>query len=131
MTIGKLAEQAHVNIQTVRYYEKIGILKPIQRRESGYRVYDESSLGQLLFIKRAQDLGFTLDDIQELLNLQFSSPASKERVRAKAKERLTSIHEKITYLKKLESTLQKLIRDCEHGSPSGPCPILKRMAGTR
>ena len=129
MTIGKLAEQAQVNIQTVRYYERIGILKPIQRRDSGYRVYDDSSLEQLLFIKRAQDLGFTLEDIQGLLNLQFSSLASKERVRSKAKERLSSIQEKISYLKKMESTLRQLIRDCEHGSQSGPCPILKRMGG--
>ena len=131
MKIGILARQANVNIQTVRYYEKIGILKPTLRRESGYRVYDSASLDRLLFIKRAQELGFTLTDIKELLSLQFSSPASRERARGKAKERVADIRQKIDYLEKLEATLKKLIRDCEHGAKTGPCPILKRMAGAQ
>ncbi|MBI3555337.1 MAG: heavy metal-responsive transcriptional regulator [Deltaproteobacteria bacterium] len=127
MNIGTLAKQANVNIQTVRYYERIGILKAVQRRDSGYRIYDADSLKRLLFIKRAQDLGFALNDIRELLNLRASTPAARERVRAKAREKISEIRSKITELKKLESNLKKLVRDCEHGSLKSPCPILERM----
>jgi len=129
MNIGQLAKDANVNVQTVRYYERVGILKPTLRKESGYRVYDESSLERLRFIKRAQELGFALTDIRELLSLRATSPASRKQACAKAKERVSDIRGKIAYLKKLESNLKRLIHDCEHGSETGPCPILERMAG--
>lgn len=127
MKIGSLAKQAKVNIQTVRYYERIGILKATMRRNSGYRVYDHDSLKRLLFIKRAQELGFALDDIRDLLNLRASTPAARERVRNKAREKISEIRAKIADLKKLESNLKTLVRDCEHGSLNSPCPILERM----
>jgi len=127
MKIGALAKQANVNIQTVRYYERIGILKATTRRDSGYRVYDQDSLKRLLFIKRAQELGFALDDIRELLNLRASTPAARERVRKKAREKISEIRAKIADLKKLESNLKTLVHDCEHGPLSSPCPILERM----
>lgn len=127
MKIGSLAKQANVNTQTVRYYERIGILKATDRRESGYRVYDQGSLKRLLFIKRAQELGFALDDIRELLNLRASTPAARERARNKAREKIAEIGAKIVDLKKLESKLKALVRDCEHGSLKSPCPILERM----
>lgn len=127
MNIGSIAKQANVNIQTVRYYERIGILKPTERRDSGYRVYDEDSLRRLLFIKRAQELGFTLDDVRELLGLRATASASREKVRAKAKEKIGDIRSKIAYLKRLESNLKKLVDACEHGSATGPCPILEKL----
>ena len=127
MKIGHLARQAGVNIQTVRYYERIGILRPPLRRESGYRDYDEDSLHKLRFIRRAQELGFTLDEIKDLLSLRTSSSRSREKARSKAKEKVADIRNKIADLKNLEANLKKLIHDCENGAVSGPCPILERM----
>ena len=131
MNIGALAKQGKVNIQTIRYYEKVGLLMPTQRRESGYRVYDLSALERLSFIKRAQGLGFTLREIKELLGLHGSNSKSNSRsgVRAKAQMRIADIREKIAALKKLEIILKKLIRDCENGADTGPCPILEYMSG--
>jgi DNA-binding transcriptional MerR regulator len=127
MKIGSLAKQANVNIQTIRYYERIGILKATLRRDSGYRIYDQDSLKRLLFIKRAQEVGFALDDIRDLLNLRASTPAARERVRNKARGKISEIRAKIADLKKLESNLKTLVHDCEHGSLNSPCPILERM----
>jgi len=127
MNIGKLAKQADVNIQTIRYYEKIGILKPTHRLESGYRVYEEESLRRLRFIKRGQELGFTLDEIKELLSLRSTSPSGRQKARSKAIGKIADIREKISYLRKLESNLKKLVSDCEHGAVTSPCPILEKM----
>jgi DNA-binding transcriptional MerR regulator len=129
MNIGSLAKEAQVNVQTLRYYERLGILKPVQRRDSGYRVYDADSLQRVRFIKRAQDLGFSLSEIKDLLSLNISSAGSRTRARAKAKIKLAEIREKIAYLKKLESTLKQLVADCECGNSDDPCPILKKMEG--
>jgi DNA-binding transcriptional MerR regulator len=129
MNIGALAKQAAVGIQTIRYYERVGLIVPKSRRESGYRVYDEDSLARLRFIKRAQDLGFKLEEIKELLGLRSSSTTSRERARNKAKTKLLEVQSKISYLKHLETTLKRLINDCEHHRPSGNCPILEMMEG--
>jgi MerR family copper efflux transcriptional regulator len=129
MTIGQAAKKACVNAQTFRYYEKIGLLKPTFRRESGYRVYDEDAVKKVFFIKRAQELGFSLDEVRELLLLRFSSSSAKLRVRKKAEEKISAIRSKIRDLKKMEATLTNLVTDCELGELSGPCPILAQLEG--
>jgi DNA-binding transcriptional MerR regulator len=127
--IGEIAALAQVNVQTLRYYERQGILPPPRRRVSGYRLYDEDSLRRLLFIKRAQELGFTLEEIKELLDLRVRGAGSRAKVRRKAREKLDSVRAKIQALLALEATLDRLIRDCDRKRESGPCPILEKMEG--
>ena len=102
MQIGQLAQQAGVAIDTVRYYERQGLLPPPQRRASGYRQYDNQDISRLRFIRRAKDLGFTLQEIQELLQLSGSRNADRAEVRALAQRRLADIEHK---LRELEACL--------------------------
>jgi len=125
--IGQLAKEAKVNIQTVRFYERQGILKPVLRPESGYRKYDANSLKRLHFILQAKELGFSLKEIQDLLNLRVRSVQACDRVRAKAEKKLEDIKRKIVQLRNLEKTLKELISDCEQRQNSDCCPILERM----
>lgn len=126
-TIGELAKKAAVNIQTIRFYERQGILKPVERLESGYRKYDGDSLKRLHFILQAKELGFSLKEIQDLLNLRVRSVQACDRVRAKAEQKLEDIKRKIVQLRNLEKTLKELISDCEQRQVSDCCPILERM----
>lgn len=126
-TIGELAKRAQVNIQTVRYYEREGVLEPISRRDSGYRIYNEESLKRLTFIRHAKELGFSLKEINELLRLRVRSTQGCNRVRSKANEKLGEIQKKISHLRKLERTLLSLISDCEKRVVSDCCPILEKM----
>jgi len=125
-TIGKLAKMAGVNIQTIRFYERQGILKPVNRLDSGYRLYTKDSLKTLNFIRQAKQLGFSLHEIKELLGLRIKSSGSRENVRTKANTKLQEDREKIKSLKTLERTLKSLIGDCE-GKVSQCCPIIDRM----
>ncbi len=127
MRIGQVALDAQVHIQTLRYYERIGLLEPDGRTGSGYREYRPDAVDRVVFIKRAQDLGFSLAEIRELLQLRGSSVQARQLVRRKASAKVEEIRAKIAELKKLESTLKKLIADCARGEVSGPCPILERM----
>lgn len=125
-TIGDLAKNAQVNIQTIRFYERQGILKPDARLESGYRLYTKETLKKLVFIRQAKQLGFSLSEIKELLGLRIKSPEARGKVRAKAETKLREVRAKISGLKALERTLNSLIQDCERGV-SLCCPILDRM----
>jgi len=127
LTIGQLAKAAQVNIQTIRFYEREGILKPSNRLDSGYRVYNDESLKRLHFIRHAKDLGFSLDEIQDLLALRVRSVGRCNQVRTKAEAKLKDVQSKVAHLKKLERTLKKLISDCENRVVSECCPILDKM----
>ena len=128
-TAGRMAKKAGVNIQTLRYYERIKLLKPASRTAAGYRIYESDSLQRLLFIKRAQDLGFTLNEIRELLALSLASSKSREKVQERTRAKIQDIQKKLDYLKNLKSNLQQLLKECESGTPSGPCPILAKLGG--
>ncbi len=128
-TIGQLAKAAKVNPQTLRFYERKGILKPTSRLESKYRIYDLASLKRLRFIKQAKSMGFSLDEIQSLLNLRIRSADRCNQVRAKAERKLKDVRERISQLKKLERTLVNLVSDCENRLVSDSCPILEKMEG--
>ncbi len=128
LSIGELAEKAEVNIQTIRFYERQGVLRPVSRKSSGYRVYNTESLKRLVFIRRAKELGFSLKEIHDLLDLRIRSVHKRDKVRAKAEFKLEEIRRKITQLKDLEKTLTGLISDCEKKVVSDCCcPILERM----
>ena len=127
MQIGELAELAQVNIQTIRYYEKRGIISPKSRRVSGFRMYDGEALKALNFIQKAKELGFTLEEIKELLELRATRKSQSERVRKKAKVKLEDIQDKLKVLKKMEKNLKTLISECEKQQTEGDCPIIRGM----
>lgn len=125
--IGSLAKIAKVNVQTIRYYERREILKPKITNESGYRLYGDEAIKTISFIKNAQELGFSLKDIKELLGLRNSSKSRCKKVHAKASEKLSDVQEKIKMLKGIEKTLKKLIKDCGNNETSTDCPIIESM----
>jgi len=126
-TIGILASRARVDIQTVHYYERLGLLLPIGRTGAGYRLYNEGSLKRLLFIRRAKELGFTLEEIRVLLELSVDSEQSCESVKEKALGKLRDIEDKIASLSSLRTVLNELVDSCERRSPTEACPILKSI----
>ena len=126
-TIGQLAKTTGVNIQTVRYYERLRLLEPCDRKPSGYRLYDGESLKRLRFIKNAQTLGFTLHEIAELLNLRVTSTARCGDVQRKAQAKLLQVVAKVRDLRTLARALKGLIRTCRAGQPTEQCPILTSL----
>lgn len=127
ITIGWLAKAAKVNIQTIRFYERRGILRPISRTVSGYRLYDKESLKRLNFILQAKELGFSLKEINNLLGLRVRSVQTCEGVRRKAEEKLADIQGKMVNLKKMEKTLKELIGNCKNRVVTDRCPILEKI----
>ena len=125
VTIGRLAKKVGVNIQTVRYYERLKLLAPTARRPSGYRLYGTAEVQRLRFIKNAQTLGFTLQEIVDLLNLRVSSAARCGDVQRRAQAKLAQVEAKVRDLEALARALQDLIRACHAGQPTDRCPILK------
>ncbi|MAT59402.1 MAG: hypothetical protein CMF23_15625 [Ignavibacteriae bacterium] len=124
--VGEIAEKIGVNIETLRYYEKIKIMPKPKRMESRYRIYDELDLKRLLFIKRAKELGFTLKEIKELLNIKIESTATCGDVKHLAENKLTDIEERIKDLKSIKNVLVKLVNQCVCEELStDECPILE------
>ncbi|HLL58320.1 MAG TPA: MerR family transcriptional regulator [Allosphingosinicella sp.] len=120
LTIGRLASAGGVGVETIRFYQRKGLLEQ-PTRESGIRRYGEEDLRRLRFIRHAQTAGFTLHEIEELLHLDAGEDRSRARELAEA--RVKSLDRKIAELKHARDSLQRLARECGHGS-SGPCPIL-------
>ena len=120
LTIGKLAAAGGVGVETIRFYQRKGLLEQ-PTREGGIRRYDSQDLRRLRFIRQAQTAGFTLQQIKELLELDAGEDRSRARELARA--RIHALDEKIAELKRARDALQRLARECSHGS-SGPCPIL-------
>ena len=129
MMIGKVAKLSGLGIETIRFYERRGLLSPTARRESGYREYNEESLDRLTFIKKAKDLGFNLDEIAELLSIKVSKKNQCKTVEGKASKKLYSIRSKIADLKKIETVLEGLIKCCKNKETTDECPILDCLDG--
>lgn len=126
MTIGQLAKQAGVNVDTIRYYERNGLLPPPARRASGYREYGRGDLDRLRFIARAKDLGFSLAEIDELLSL--SADRDVAGVKRRAVQRLAQVERKIEELKRVRRGLQALIEACPGHGPLESCPIVAALS---
>ncbi len=124
---GQLAAIANVNVETLRYYERRGLLPEPPRRQSGYRVYPTESVSLVRFIKGAQDLGFTLEEIEELLALRIDKEASKTVVRQRAQHKVSQIDAKIATLQQMRNALSHLIDQCHGDGPTSDCPILEAM----
>jgi MerR family transcriptional regulator, mercuric resistance operon regulatory protein len=123
LPIGELSKQTGVNIETIRYYERIKMLAPPPRTASGRRVYDSTDLRILVFIRRARELGFSLDEIRALLRLGGPEKASCREVREIAAHHLEDIRAKLGDLKKLERLLAKTVALCS-GKTAPDCPVL-------
>ncbi len=124
MTIGKAAEQGGVNLQTIRYYEREKLLPRAPRMSSGYRSFDEETVRRIRFIKRAQELGFTLAEIRQLLSLRIDHQRPSAEVRALALHKIAEIEGKIQTLSSMKSVLEHLTDQCSGHGPAGECPIL-------
>ena len=120
LTIGTLAAAARVGVETIRFYQRRGLLETPERG-TGIRRYGDEDLRRLRFIRQAQAAGFTLEEIRELLALDASQDRSRARELAKA--RIASLGEKIAELEQAREALRRLARECGSGGP-GPCPIL-------
>ena len=126
MFIAEAADRAGVNPQTLRYYERRGLLRPAGRRSSGYREYSTDDVKVVRFVKRAQELGFSLDDIAGLLALRGPQSGRRERVRRIAEERLVDLEARIRDLQQMRQALGRLVRTCHAGS-TPDCPIIEAL----
>lgn len=129
VTIGTLARSAGVGVETVRYYQRRGLLPESASRKGAFRVYGDAELARLRFIRRAQTLGFSLDEIADLLALDHES--DRENARALAKSKIASVEERIRQLEDVRNALQELVNCCEHTEAPAPCPILRALGGER
>lgn len=127
LTIGRVAREAHVAIDTVRYYEREGLLEKPARTSSGYRQYPADAVARLRFIRQAKDLGFTLSEIRELLALKVAPGKSCADVRARAEAKITDIEQRLAQLNRMKRALAKLAASCSGRGPTSKCPILDAM----
>lgn len=123
LKIGEVAKRSDVGIETIRYYERQGLLAEPDRRPSGYRQYDESVVSRLQFIRNAKDLGFTLAEIRELLGLWFDVSTRCVHVRERAEQKITDIEDRIRSLQKMKRSLKKIISQCETRDTVEVCPL--------
>lgn len=124
LKIGEVAKATGIGIETIRFYERKGLLDEPDRKPSGYRQYDESEVARLRFIRRSKELGFTLSEINELLSLWFDTETKCSDVRTKAQTKIEEIEEKVKTLNGMKRSLKKLIDQChDRGSLDG-CPLL-------
>ena len=128
MTRGKVAEKAGVNPETLRYYERKELIPKPRRSDGGIRLYDDSYVERLRFIKRAKDLGFTLAEIKGLLDLRVDDEATCRDVKAQADQKLDEVERKIQDLERIRDALAHLAATCEDSQgPTSECPILDAM----
>lgn len=123
-TIGKTAKQAGVGIDTVRFYEREGLLPEAQRTQSGYRLYSADDVDRLRFIRRAKTLGFTLEEIAELLKLS-TAKGSRASVKRLAEQRLTDLDQKLRELTAIRDALSTLVKRCSGQGSFKGCPIIE------
>ena len=128
MTRSEVAERADVNPETLRYYEERGLIPDPPRSASGYRLYDGSYVRRLRFVGRAQELGFTLEEIKGLLKLRTGAEATCQDVKTRAEEKRAEVDEKIADLRRIRQALASLVEACAGGEgPTSECPILDAM----
>ncbi len=129
MRIGELARATGTAIDTIRFYERRGLLQPSGRLPSGYRVYGPEAVSRLRFIVRAKELGFTLAEIAELLSLESDDRASAAAVRSLAERRLRDIEARIRSLQRMRRALARVADGCPGQGPARRCSILRTLAG--
>jgi MerR family copper efflux transcriptional regulator len=131
LTIGDVAKEAKVNIETLRYYERRGLLARPPRSASNYRLYSAETVRRVRFIKGAQELGFSLEEILELLSLRAEPETSCEDIRERAQAKITDIEAKIASLQAMKRALAKAVTECSGGGPLTDCPILESFDSSK
>ena len=127
MTIGQVAARADVHVETIRYYQRLGLVGEPPRPLGGIRHYDEKTVARLRFIKRAQHLGFTLDEVRNLLALEDGQ--SCRETRALAEKKLGVIESRMADLRRMQKLLKALIAECDSGKRPRACPIIATLNG--
>ena len=127
LTIGEMAKRSGLTAKMIRHYESLGLLPPAVRSEAGYRHYQEADVQQLRFIRQARELGFSLPQIGELLNLWHDQQRPSSKVKQVAQQHIAVLEQKITELTQMKSALETLVSRC-HGDDSSDCPILDELA---
>lgn len=129
LTIGRLAQEAGINLETLRFYEQKGLLPKPPRSSSGYRLFPSDTVQRLRFIKRAQQLGFSLTEIRELLALRVTPRTTTTEIRKLAEAKIADIEEKIKSLDSMRKSLLKMAQSCSGCAPLSECPILESLDG--
>lgn len=127
LTIGQVARRAGIGVETVRFYERRGLIEEPPRKESGYRQYPEEVVSRLRFIRRAKDLGFSLKEIAELLSLRLDSEATCDDVKARTEAKIEDIKARIQALQGMKRALAELVAACSGEGPASECPILEGL----
>jgi MerR family mercuric resistance operon transcriptional regulator len=127
MTIGKLAKRAGVGVETIRFYERKGLIPEPPRRSSGYREYDDDTVTRVRFIRHAKELGFTLKEIDGLLSLQLDPEKPCQDVNRRIDTKISDIDEKIQMLKRMKNALVRLSAQCQGEASVSECPILEAL----
>lgn len=126
-TIGQVAKVAGVGVETIRFYERQGLIERPERLESGFRRYPPGTVDRVRFVRRAKELGFTLREAAELLDLRMEPEVSCDDVRARAEAKLAAIEDKLAALARMREILGDLVAACARQGRTGPCPILAAM----
>lgn len=129
LTIGAVARRTGVSAETIRFYERQGLIESPPRRASGYRQYGEDDVRRLAFIQHAKSLGFTLKETGELLALRMRPDTTRREVREQARAKLADIEERLRKLRRMQRTLKKLVASCTGEGPKSNCPILEALDG--
>jgi len=127
LTTGEVARQTGVNVETLRFYEREGLLPEPPRKASGYRQYPPDTVHRIDFILRAKELGFTLREIKGLLELRMAPETACAEVRNRVAEKVADIEQRIADLKAIRQALRKLADSCSSSGPADQCPILKHL----
>lgn len=130
MTIGEAARRSGCNASTIRYYERIGLLEPPLRSDSGYRYYDEAALDRLTFVSKARALGFSIAGVADLLKLADHPRKPCDAVDGLLADQLAAVHQKVNQLKALEAELRALQAACDGGHEMRDCGILAALSGS-
>src|SRR5712691_11929753 len=124
----ELAKRGGVNLETIRYYERTGLLPKPPRSRSGYRQFSSESVRRVRFIKRAQELGFSLKEIKELLALRIAPGSTRADVRKRAEAKIADIEGKVQHLRAMRKALVRLTESCCGSGPASDCPILESLS---
>lgn len=127
LSIGQVADAAAVNVQTLRYYERVGLVPPAKRSRAGYRLYTDETVRMVSFVKRAQELGFTLKEIKELLKFRTAGLQKRDAVRSAAEAKVADIDARIEDLTAIRAALSSLLKSCSCQSTKPTCPILEAL----
>ena len=131
ITISRAARKAGVGVETIRFYERKGLLPAPPRSRSGYRQFPAHAVERLRFIRRAQDLGFSLREIGDLLALRVDEVAACATVERQARDKLAQVSGKIRELRRIERALESLVKACQAREPTSDCPILEEFEERR